>query len=64
MKRGGGDRASLKIYLAILQKIWSGLVAFFFGILEDSDLPPIIGTEIREQCPGSFMDFNLTDEQV
>ena len=35
--------------LAIVLKIRSKLTAFFFGILEDSDLPPIIGTEIREQ---------------
>ena len=33
--------------LAIVLKIRSKLTAFFFGILEDSDLPPIIGTEIR-----------------
>ena len=31
---------------------------------EDSDLPPIKGTEIREQYPGSFMDFNLIDEET
>ena len=50
--------------LVIVLKIRSRLMAFFFGIIEDSDLPPIIGTEVREQRPGSFMDFNLTDEQV
>ena len=49
--------------LAIVLKIRSKLTAFFFGILEDSDLPPIIGTEIREQYPECFMDFNLTDDQ-
>ena len=47
--------------LAIVLKIRSNLVAFFFGILEDRDLPPIIGTEIREQYPGSFMDFDITN---
>ena len=40
------------------------MMAFFFDIIEDSDLPPIIGTEVREQRPGNFTDFNLTDEQV
>jgi hypothetical protein len=49
--------------LAILLKIRSRLTAFFFGILEDGDLPPIIGTEIREQYPECFMDFNLTDNK-
>ena len=49
--------------LAIVLKIRSKLTAFFFGILEDSDLPPIIGTEIREQYPECFMDFNLTDDK-
>ena len=49
--------------LAIILKIRSKLTGFFFGILEDSDLPPIIGTEIREQYPECFMDFNLTDDQ-
>ena len=49
--------------LAIVLKIRSKLTAFFFGILEDSDLPTIIGTEIREQYPECFMDFNLTDDQ-
>ena len=49
--------------LAIVLKIKSKLTAFFFGILEDSDLPSIIGTEIREQYPECFMDFNLTDDQ-
>ena len=48
--------------LAIILKIRSKLTPFFFGILEDSDLPPIIGTEIREQYPECFMDFNLTDD--
>ena len=36
--------------LVIVLKIRSKLTALFFGILEDSDLPPIIDTEIREQC--------------
>ena len=45
--------------LAIILKIRSKLTPFFFGILEDRDLPPIIGSEIREQ----FMDFNLTDDE-
>ena len=49
--------------LVIVLKIRSKLTAFFFGILEDSDLPPIIGTEIREQYPECFMDFNLMDDQ-
>ena len=44
--------------LAIILKIRSKLTPFFF---EDSDLPPIIGSEIREQYPGSFMDFNIID---
>ena len=35
--------------LAIILKIRSKLTPFCFAILEDSDLPPIIGTEIREQ---------------
>ena len=48
--------------LAIVLKIRSKLTAFFFGIIEDSDLPPI-GTEIRKQYPECFMDFNLTDDQ-
>ena len=43
--------------LANVLKIRSKLTAFFIGILEDSDLPPIIGTEIREQYPECFMDF-------
>ena len=42
----------------------SKLTPFFFAIFEDSDLPPIIGSEIREQYPGHFMDFNLTDEET
>ena len=50
--------------LALILKIRSRLMAFFFDIIEDSDLPPIIGTEVREQSPGNFTDFNLTDEQV
>ena len=51
--------------LAIILKIRSRLTPFFFAaILEDSDLPPIIGTEIREQYPECFMDFNLTDEET
>jgi hypothetical protein len=49
--------------LAIVLKIRSKLTAFLFGILEDSDLPPIIGTEIREQYPECFMDFNITDDK-
>ena len=40
------------------------MTPFFFAIFEDSDLPPIIGSEIREQYPGHFMDFNLTDEKT
>ena len=43
--------------LAIVLKIRSRLVAFFFGILEDSDLPPIIGIDLREQRPASFFGF-------
>ena len=35
--------------LAIILKIRSKLTPFCFAILEDSDLPPIIGTEIMEQ---------------
>ena len=35
--------------LAIILKIRSSMMAFFFDIIEDSDLPPIIGTELREQ---------------
>ena len=50
--------------LAINLKIRSKLIPFFFAIFEDSDLPPIIGSEIREQYPGSFMDFNLIDEET
>ena len=50
--------------LAIILKIRSKLTPFFFAIFEDSDLPPIIGTEIREQYPGNFMDFNLIDEET
>ena len=34
--------------LAIILKIRSKLRPFFFAIFEDSDLPPIIGSEIRE----------------
>jgi len=45
-------------------KIRSSMMAFFFDIIEDSNLPPIIGTELREQRPAIFLDFNLTDEQV
>ena len=48
--------------LAVILKIRSKLTPFFFAILEESNIPRIIGTEIREQYPGSFMDFNLTDE--
>jgi hypothetical protein len=50
--------------LAIDLKIRSRLVAFFFGILEDSDLPPIIGTEIREQYRGSFMIFDIENVKL
>ena len=50
--------------LAIILKIRSKLVTFFFGVIEDSDLPPIIGWELREQRPGSYMDYDLTDKQV
>jgi len=50
--------------LAIILKIRSKLVTFFFGIIEYSDLPPIIGWELREQRPGSYMDYDLTDKQV
>ena len=49
--------------LAVILKIRSTLTHFFFAILEDSNIPPVIGTEIREQYPGSFMDFNLTDKK-
>ena len=42
--------------LAIFLKIRSKLTPFFFGN-EDSDLPPIIGTKIREQYSECFM-FN------
>jgi len=50
--------------LAIILKIRSRLTPFFFAISEDSDLPPTIGTEIREHYPECFMDFNLTDEET
>jgi hypothetical protein len=52
--------------LAIILKIRSSMMAFFFDIIEDSDLPPIIGIDLREQRerPASFLDFDLTDEQV
>ena len=50
--------------LAIILKIRSKLVTFFFGVIEDSNLPPIIGWELREQRPGSYMDYDLTDKQV
>ena len=40
------------------------MMAFFFDIIEDSDLPPIIGIDLREQRPASFLDFDITDEQV
>ena len=37
---------------------------FLYGFTsQDSDLPPIIGKEIREQYPECFMDFNLTDDK-
>ena len=48
--------------LAIILKIRSKLTPFFFAIFEDSDIPPIIDSKIREQYPGSLMDFNLIDE--
>ena len=50
--------------MAVILKIRSKLTPFFFAILEDGNIPPIIGTEIREQYPGSFMDFYLTDEKT
>ena len=37
--------------LAIILKIRSKLVTFFFGIIEDSNLPPIIGWELRGTVP-------------
>ena len=46
--------------LAIILKIGSKLTPFFFAIFEDSNLPPIISSEIY----GHFMDFNLTDEET
>ena len=49
--------------LAIILKIRSKLIPFF-AIFEDSDLPPIKGTEISEQYPECLMDFNLTDEET
>ena len=49
--------------LAVILKIRCKLTPFFFAILEDSNITPIIGTEIREQYHGSFIDFNLTDEK-
>ena len=50
--------------LAIILKIRSKLTPFFFANFESSDLPPIIGSEMREQYPGSLMDFNLIDEET
>ena len=41
----------------IILKIRSKLTPFF-------DLPPIIGSEIREQYPESFKDFNLSHEET
>ena len=38
--------------LAIILNIRS---PFFFATFKDSNLPPIIGSEIREQYPGSFI---------
>ena len=44
--------------LAIVLKIRSKLTAFFFGILEDSDLPPIIGTyRNKGTVPWEFYGF-------
>ena len=40
--------------LAIILKIRSSMMAFFFDIIEDSDLPPIIGIDLREQRPAGF----------
>ena len=45
-------------------KIRSKLTPFFFTIFEDSKIPLIIGSAIREQYPESFMDFNLTDKKT
>ena len=50
--------------LAIILKFRSKLTPFFYAIFENSDLPPIIGSEIREKYPGCLMDFNLTDEET
>ena len=50
--------------LAIILNIRSQMVTFFFGIIEDSDLPPIIGWEVRDQYPADYMDYDLTDKQV
>ena len=50
--------------LGIIIKIRSKLTPLFFAILEDSNIPPGIGSEIREQYPGSFMDFNLIDKKT
>ena len=49
--------------LAIILKTRSSMMAFFFDIIEDSDLPPIIGIDLREQRPASFLDFDLTDDK-
>ena len=48
--------------LTIVLKIRSKLTPFFFAILEDSDIPPTIGMEIREILPEGFKDFNLIEE--
>ena len=53
----GGHLSKLEIY-------FKSNTFFFFALLEDSNIPPVIDTEIREQYPGSFMDFNLTDEKT
>ena len=50
--------------LVIILKIRSKLTALFFTILEDSDIPTVIGSKIREQYPGSVVDLNFIDEKT
>ena len=47
--------------LTIVFKIRSKLTAFFFTMLEDSDIPPTIDKEILLE---SFKDFNLIQEKA
>ena len=48
--------------IAIVLKIRSKLTAFFFAILEDSDIPPTTCMEIREILQECFKDFNCTQK--